>query len=450
MNHYERPQTEVCATENRRPGAPNFWDEMITTAKSIRLVIGISAICVEWSRQMPDTHCATPRWRPTAPPRGCAMIFRSLGPHAQFVFAFRDTKRNTPMMAADRSTCSCRAILFLFVLIALPAAAASTTLEDSAKELARKIAAALPTGENASCEIRNISSLQTGDVARVEQALKAELQERGVRLTSGGAAITVVVTLSQNFESLVWTGEIHEGDTTHVVLIAVERSAENHASSSKMPVAIHREKFWEGPERILDAGEISDGAGKSWLVLLLPGGLLIQDTQTGLASTIDIASNQRASRDPWGNLGLGQPGNMAAFFLAPQMCAVNLETSSLAECLATEGSTGGPLPGRSFPMMIDLAPPGPPPPGKGTEIEMKSVCGGADEFLATGARDYTQPDSLQVFQTEPSGAVAVSTELDFPGPILALHAGSDTPRAVVRNLTTGNYEAYRLSFSCGQ
>ena len=81
---------------------------------------------------------------------------------------------------------------------------------------------------------------------------------------------------------------------------------------------------------------------------------------------------------------------------------------------------------------------------------MKTICGGASQFLATGARDYTQTDSLQVFQTESGGAVAVSAELDFPGPIMALHAVSDTPRAVVRNLTTGNYEAYRLSFSCGQ
>jgi hypothetical protein len=101
-------------------------------------------------------------------------------------------------------------------------------------------------------------------------------------------------------------------------------------------------------------------------------------------------------------------------------------------------------------MMFDLSPPGPPPPGKGTLIEMKPVCGGASQFLATGARDYTQTDSVQVFQTESSGAVAVSTELDFPGPITALHAISETPRAVVRNLTTGNYEAYRLSFTCGQ
>jgi hypothetical protein len=101
-------------------------------------------------------------------------------------------------------------------------------------------------------------------------------------------------------------------------------------------------------------------------------------------------------------------------------------------------------------VIFDIAPPGPPQPGKGTEIEMQSVCGDASQFLATGARDYTQTDTLQVFRTDSSGGVAVSSELDFPGPITALHAVSVTPRAVVRNLATGNYEAYNLSFSCAQ
>jgi hypothetical protein len=216
-----------------------------------------------------------------------------------------------------------------------------------------------------------------------------------------------------------------------------------------MPVTIRSERFWEGPERILDAGEVSNGTEKSWLVLLLPDGLRIQDKQTGTASKMQITSLQSASRDPWGNLNFEPIGNTIAFFLSPRVCTVNLETPNLNECLPAEGSAGVPL-GSRFPVIFDIAPPGPPPPGKGTEVEMKSVCGGASQFLATGARDYTQTDSLQVFQTESSGAVAVSTEVDFPGPITALHGVSDTPRAVVRNLTTGNYEAYRLFFSCGQ
>jgi hypothetical protein len=377
------------------------------------------------------------------------MISHTLGHRAESFFVFREAKRSKLMMADDRSTLSRRAILFLFILFGLPSLSRPATLEDSAKELARKIAAALPARENVSCEIRNISSLQPGDIVRIEGALKAELQDRGVGLTSSGAEITVVVTLSENFTNLVWTGEIRQGDTPQVVLISAERSPENRAFSGAMPVTIRSEKFWEGPERILDAGEISDGAGKSWLVLLLPGGLSIQDKQNGSSNTIEIASNQSVSRDPWGNLNFEQIGKMIGVFLAPRVCTLNLESLDLNGCPPTEGPAGGP-PDSRFPVMFDVAPPGPPPPGKGTLIKMKSGCGGASQFLATGARDYTQTDSLQVFQTESSGAVAVSTELDFPGPITALHAVSDTPRAVVRNLATGNYEAYRLSFSCAQ
>jgi hypothetical protein len=101
-------------------------------------------------------------------------------------------------------------------------------------------------------------------------------------------------------------------------------------------------------------------------------------------------------------------------------------------------------------MMIEGEPAGPRPPGKGIELVILPVCGGTNQFLASGGRDYTQTDSLQVFQTELNGPVAMSGELDFPGPILALHIAPDAPRAIVRNLATGNYEAYRLDISCGQ
>jgi hypothetical protein len=377
------------------------------------------------------------------------MISLSLGHRAEFSFMFREAERCTTMMSANRYKFCCHSVLFLFVLIGIPSGVRSATLEDSAKELARKIAAVLPAGENVSCEIRNISSLKPGEAARIEQALKAELQERGILLASSGGTITVVVMLSENLRDLVWTGEIHQGDASQVVLVDMDRLTENRAISIAMPVTIRSEKFWEGAERILDAGEISDGAGKSWLVLLRRDSLLIEDKQTGLARTLEIKSNQSSSRDPWGNLHFELIGNAVAFFLSPRVCSVKLETPNLDGCLPAEGSAEAPL-DSGLQVMFDVAPSGPPPAGKGTEVEMKSVCGGESQFLATGARDYTQTDSLQIFQTEPSGAVAIGSELDFPGPITALHAGANPPRAVVRNLTTGNYEAYRLSFSCEQ
>jgi hypothetical protein len=215
-----------------------------------------------------------------------------------------------------------------------------------------------------------------------------------------------------------------------------------------MPVTIHIEKFWEGPERILDGGEISDGTGKLWLLLLVPQGLIIQDKQTGSKSMTAIVADQSASRDPVGILNFGTVGDTVGFFLPPQFCTLKLQMHNLIEC-SPPGGPDVPAGGRAQ-AIIDIAPPGPPPAGKGTGVQIGSVCGSANRFLAPGSGDYTQTDSLQVFETQSGGAVAISAELHLPGPIMGLHAVSDTPRVVVQNLTTGNYEAYRLSFTCEQ
>ncbi len=394
---------------------------------------------------MPDTHYAKHWQRSAALPRGCAMISGSLGRRVELFFVCREARRSTPMMAAARSIRSCRSILFLIVILGTPMAAHSDTLEDSAKELARKIAAALPVRENVSCEIRNISSLQTDEAARVEQTLKAELQDRGVQLSASSVAtINVVVTLSENFENFVWTGEIRQGNSTQVVLIAAKRSLENHSFSTAMPVMIRSEKFWEGPEHILDAGQVAGIGGQPWLVLLQPDRLQILEP-TG---RLEINFPPATSRDPVGKLGFGPDGKTIMFSLPSRTCSADLDTQSLIACLPVDGTSQAPASSNS--LSIDLAPGGAAPRGKGIELVIESACGGANQFLATGGRDYTETDSLQVFRMESGGPVAVSTELDFPGPILDLHSDSVAPRAVVRNIKTGNYEAYQLSFSCGQ
>jgi hypothetical protein len=42
----------------------------------------------------------------------------------------------------------------------------------------------------------------------------------------------------------------------------------------------------------------------------------------------------------------------------------------------------------------------------------------------------------------------LSDFLQLPGPVIALQLSEAAPRAIVRNLQTGNYEAYRISIMC--
>jgi hypothetical protein len=401
---------------------------------------------IESACKLTDTFCARRPQRSTALQSCCAMIFDSSGSLVALSVLCRGARRSIPMMALDRSTFSRRSILFLLVLLGIPGPARSSNLEDSARELAQKIAAALPAGQNVEAEVRNASSLHAGDVARIEQAFKVELQDRGVGLSATGDTATVVlVTLSENYKELVWTGEIRQGDTSHVVMIALDRSAEKRAFSRPMPVTIHADKFWEGPEGILDAEELAGLRGQPWFVLLLRDRLLILEPFGRIAINFPSA----ASRDPVGKLGPLENGNKISFSLPSRVCSANLDLRRFNECLPIDGP--GAAPASTIPLLTDLAPVGPIPQGKGIALSIGAVCQGSTRlFLATSGQDYTQTDSLQVFQIAESGSpVPASVELEFPGPIMALHSAGEGPRAVVRNLATGNYEAYRLSISCG-
>jgi hypothetical protein len=370
------------------------------------------------------------------------MIFCSVDRRAEFVFLPRATGRSTPMTGTDRSNLSYGTILILFVLLGTPMAARSDTLEDSARELAAKIGASLPARSNISLGMKNSSSLLPEEVARITQALKAELQNRGIGITENGfVEARAAVTFSESIKNFVWTAEIRTFDTSQVVLVTVPRPMENRVISDAMPMTLHSEKFWEGPERILDA-VISDAGGQIRFVLLLPDGLAIQDNFGAAVSRVIIPSAQNPIRNPRGFLEYN--GNIVSAVFQAQTCTIALDTHNLVECHPTANRAPADH-------LIDFAPGDTQPIGTGAEFDIvHSSCVDGNQVLATSPRDYTQPDSLQAFQIKPTGAVAISNGLEFPGPILALHVVPDIPRVVALNLKTGKYEAYQLSISCSQ
>jgi hypothetical protein len=342
-------------------------------------------------------------------------------------------ERDALMPGTCRSRFSCRALSFLLILVAAPMAARCDTLEDSARELAGRIVDNLDARGGATLELRNVSSLQPADAARVEQTLRSELQNRGVRPAAGGGAVAAVnVTLSENVKGFVWTAEITQGEISRVVLMALPRPEENGSPSSAMPVALRAERFWDGNQRILDAGVVSAPGGGQRLLLLYPDGLVIRKQSGEFVAKLEIASAQTGTREPSGNLS--GDGNSVEFSLAPRSCTVDLVRSALVECHEMRGDA--------------------PPTSGGSErgdqvAKLHAACGG-DLWLATGSGDDTQPDFVQAFAGDKSAVV--SNELNLPGPVLALRGVAGTPAAIaiVRNLRTGNYEAYRLSITCGQ
>jgi hypothetical protein len=359
------------------------------------------------------------------------MISRSVGRRAESFLSPRAAERTTPMTGIDRSTLSYRTLLFLFVLLSTPMAARSATLDDSARELARKIAAALPARDDITVEVRNISSLTPDEVSGVEQELRGELQNQDVRTPINiTAAVNVRVTLSENIRGFLWAAEISHGDASQVVLLAVPQSSENRIVSNVMPMMLRSEKFWEGPERILDAAVVAAPNGNGWLVLLIPEGLIVSSAEGGPGVRIPVNSFRANLRSPDDRfLGLETP---LTVLRDGDECTFSLEPAAMREC-------------HPAPKYVGLT----PIPGRGQVTGIRGGCGTGSQVLASGQGDYSQPDTVQAFEWQHSVALAVSEEMNFPGPV-SLHSIFEAPSAtaIVRNLQTGNYEAYRLSISC--
>jgi hypothetical protein len=364
------------------------------------------------------------------------MIYYSPGLRAEFFFSFREARSSTPMMAADRSTRSFRAILFFVVTFGLPGLTAAATLEDSAREFAQKIAASLPARESVFFEIRNISSMRFEDAYRIEQALTAELQNRGFRILSSVATFNVVVTLSENVKDFVWTAEILHGGTSHAVLQVVSHSDAPSRSADAFPLRLASEQFWVGSERPTDAAKMAAPNGDQLVVVLLAETLVIQNGSKSIENRIHIPAKLDAydQREPWGTLS--QNGNSVEIVQARRVCTATLETYALAECRDSDANLGS-------------GGDGPAQTGGQNELVL-TKCTKETTFLVTGTGDDTQTDSLQVLGTMKSSIK--SNQVNFSGPVVALRGNSSgTPaRAIVRNLQTGNYEGYLLSISCAQ
>jgi len=391
------------------------------------------------------TFCAIPQLGPALTAHGCAMIFGSSRHCVNLVYTSQVAWRSTPM-GIDRSNLSCRTILFFFALLVAPKVAMSATLEDSARELARKVAATLPPQGVVAVEIQNASTLTPKEVDRLSQTFSGALQDSGFNL-GHDAAIHVSVVLSENVKGFLWSAEISRGEASKVLLIVVPSDLQDRPMASPMPILLRGEKFWEGPQRILDAVEMAGAKDGAMLLLLQPDGLVVRRKDDSSSFKVEIPEAQTATRVPSGSIQgenacrLLESSPCVLVTLNSLICTIALQTHKVVECHSEDTASA-----RHFQQLRPTAQTF--LRGRGEFSEMSGHCGTQVRFAA-GTGDYTQPDSVQAFEEQRSTFVTLSDELSFPGPVMALHVTDRVPTAIVRNLQTGNYEAYRISVTCG-
>ena len=130
-----------------------------------------------------------------------------------------------------------------------------------------------------------------------------------------------------------------------------------------MPVTIHSEKFWEGPERILDAGEISRWRREILAGLAAAGWLADSRQANRFPKTLEIPSNQNRSAIPGEISALKLSGIRLHSFLRRGLHREFGNTRF--ERVLAGGRIGRRTNRGNRPSVIfDIAPPGPPQAGQ--------------------------------------------------------------------------------------
>jgi hypothetical protein len=408
------------------------------------------------------------------------------------------------LILSPRSLRVAELLLIVFILLQAPMVSASDWSAPEA-QLAGKIAAVIGPGAVA-LEFTNRSSLTREEFDVTSRGLRTQLAASGLRFGDADqAAATVKISFSEDLQNYVWIAEIHQGaGESSVVMISTPRTGVVEAGHDERAVTIHKALLWVQPERILDVA-VMDGnpthmavldttqvalyrldSGR-WLLeqplpiaherpwprdlrgrLILRKDHLLDAYLPGVfcrsTTSSPLALNCYQSDDPW-PIGTDQ-SNLNAFFTPSR----NYFTGALAPGVGKQSSvppfySAASLPRDKYTLWVFAAMDGQihlldgmsdQTVGRlewGSDIaSVTSACAGAGwNILATGSGDRAA-DSLRTFDVADREPVAVSQPTAFRGPITALWTegnGSDAI-AISDNLETGDYEAFRLSFTCGQ
>jgi hypothetical protein len=336
--------------------------------------------------------------------------------------------------------------------------------EAPARDFARRVAASFPAATRVAVDVRNRSMLASSDVAVVRTAFLGELAERGLSVAtsvadSADAQVSATITLSENTGGFLWIAEIRQGDRSAVMLMAVPRVAA--APPAELPgITLRSTLVWSGPEDVLAsaaplsttllstvpaasvAASTSVAAGAPNILLLVTDGVTATVTDAQHTFKIDLPPTANVARDAQG--ALTWSGNTLIAIVNGEACALAAPLgASQPQCRADESPHPAPAPTAQFgSQRADLPP----------------ACGEASgEIVAAGAGDYTQPDSIRVYEMRDGAAAPVSPALDFPGPVMSLHVATalqaeagPAALAVIRNLATGDDEVYEISLVCGR
>ncbi len=368
-------------------------------------------------------------------------------------------------------------LLFSFVILSVFAGCApGETLAEAGRRLGARVVQRLEPREGVQLSVRNLSSLQMGEVAEARQGLGEALAGR-----AGKAGAQVQVTLAENPLGYLWVAKIRRGDDSQVVMIAVEPPRAPAAPRGDTAV-LDKKLIWEQDGPLLDAAPADGG-----VLALEPGKVSLH--RSGSTQTA-VAGAGPWPRDVRGRLAL--EGDAFRAYLPGMVCIGKILPSWEADCRPSREAwpiySGARLAGRAriaagrnfFEDPVEAGEKKREQPpffsaavvdgrwiwsgidgrlyvnGERLTLEagevagIDSPCGGRTYVLMSRRSERAEADAIQAYEIAERQPVAVGGAVEFPGPVTALWPapGGETATAIAQDLRTGRYAAFRVSISC--
>jgi hypothetical protein len=403
-------------------------------------------------------------------------------------------------------------LLLTFFLIIIPLSARADSLEDAARALARKVASNHKRNFDFSYAWENRSSVSAAASERMREAFEEELERLRSRAElTLGADLSISVTEGPSHIYLV--AEDSNQGRELIGSVMLPKGQFFSAERTVVALTVGRLLLWQQPEAMLGLAQSNDPSGKpdvmvvlgreslslyrwnqeKWLLkdtALLPHGKL---PLRGLRGEIHLDDHFfqfhlpgfECDGDAWQKLSFEceeQAGiwrakfdfmlpfsldagrnffavdshyigskrfSLAGFFSVAPYFPSRKDFQDQGTIAAADGHTYVYLSGNErekIPESLERL-----PVDWGSDlVSLSSDCREGSLVVASGSRDHSSQDTLQGFEVDPQAVTPVTAIAEFPGPILSLENANESEAvAIVFNLTTGNYEAYRVAIACG-
>jgi hypothetical protein len=351
------------------------------------------------------------------------------------------------------------AFFFCFSLFAL-----SETLEDAARAVSRSAAVHLAASERAHVTMRNLTPVRSAEAARVLATF-----ERGLRRNARNTKVVeVTLTISDNIKGYLLVAEIFHGDERAVEMANVRK--EPAAVPAPAGISIAKKLLWEQSEPILDVLAVAD-----FLFVLDTAGVARYERREGSWDRVGILEAASSVRDPRGRLEL--EGDSLTVSLPGTTChgpwkpTVSLRCDAGSWLTAARNTIESGAETDAWPAHFSFAringvellaemdgrthvyDASQKPVGvfEGWGSDFVATEGGcaANRVMATSESYGESTDSIALYDIINNGPARLSDPVEFSGPVTALWPEKNGALAVVRNVSTGRYEAYFIAVDCG-